>query len=88
MTPKDETKTKQENLNIQLTELKQANRNGDINNHTAEHHLQTNRRIDWDSAKPFTYSTDYYQQITLESWFTNLEQTPPIHCQQLSAFYK
>ena len=22
-----------------------------------------------------TYSTDYYQQITLESWFTNLEQT-------------
>ena len=26
MTPKDETKTKQENLNIQLTELKQATR--------------------------------------------------------------
>ena len=21
-----------------------------------------------------TYSTDYYQRITLESWFTNLEQ--------------
>jgi len=67
MTPKDETKTKQENLNIQLTEHKQATRNGDINNHIAEHHLQTNHRIDWDSAKPFTYSTDYYQQITLEA---------------------
>ena len=23
-----------------------------------------------------TYSTDYYQRLTLESWFTNLEQTP------------
>ena len=23
-----------------------------------------------------TYSTDYYQRLSLESWFTNLEQTP------------
>ena len=33
-------------------------------------------RIDWVSAECVTYSTDSYQQITLESWFTNLEQTP------------
>jgi len=33
-------------------------------------------------------STDYYQRITLESWFTNLEQTPLNRCQQLPAPYK
>jgi len=57
------------NLNVQLTEHKQATRNGDNNNHVAEHHLKTNHRIDWDSAECITYSTDYYQRITLESWF-------------------
>ena len=36
------------NLNVRLTEHKRAN--GDINNHIAEHHLQTNHRIYWDSA--------------------------------------
>ena len=30
-----------------------------------------------------TDSTDYYQQLTLESWFTNLEQTPLNRSQQL-----
>ena len=28
------------------------------------------------TATYITYSTDYYQRLTLESWFTNLEQTP------------
>ena len=73
------------NLNIQLTEHKQATRNGDINIHVAEHHLQTNHRIHGDSTKCVTYSTDYYQRITLESWFTNLEQTLLNCCQQLPA---
>jgi len=35
-----------------------------------------------------TYSTDYYQWITLKNWFTNLEQTPLRHCQQLPARYR
>ena len=30
-----------------------------------------------------TYSTDYYQRLSLESWFTNLEQTPLNRSQQL-----
>jgi len=34
------------------------------------------------------YSMDYYQRITLESWFNNLEQTPLNRCQQLPAPYK
>ena len=55
-------------------------RNGDVNNHIAEHHLQTKHQIDWDS--------DYYQRLTLESWFTNLEQTPLNRSQQLPAPYK
>jgi len=71
------------NLNVLLTEHKGATRNGDANNHIAEHHL-----IDWDSAKCVTYSTDYYQRIILETWFTNLEQTPRNRCQQLPAPYK
>ena len=45
-------------------------------------------QIDWDSATCVTYSTNYYQQLTLESWFTNLEQTPLNRNQQLSAPYK
>ena len=65
-----------------------AMKNGDINNHTAEHHFQMKHQIDWDSATCITYSTDYYQRLTLESWFTNLEQTPLNRSQQLPAPYK
>ena len=36
----------------------------------------------------YTYSTDYYQRLTLESWVTNLEQTPLNRSQQLPAPYK
>ena len=35
-----------------------------------------------------TCSTDYYQRITLKSWFTNLEQTALNRCQPLPAPYK
>ena len=64
-------------------------RNIYVNNHViAEHHLQTKYQIDWDSATCITYSTDYYQRLTLESWFTNLEQTPLNSSQQLPAPYK
>ena len=76
------------NLSTRLTELKQATRNGDVNNHIAEHHLQTKDRIDWGSAARITYFTDYYQRLTLESWFTNLKQTPLNRSQQLPAPYK
>ena len=76
------------NLSTRLTELKQAERNGDVNNHIAEDHLKTKHQIDWDSATCLTYSTDYYQCLTLESWFTNLEQMPLNRRQQLPAPYK
>ena len=76
------------NLNTRLTEHRRATRNGDINNNIAEYHLQANHRIDWDSAACVTYSTNYYQRIVLESWFTNLEQTPINLCLQLPAPYK
>ena len=62
------------NQQTRVTEHKIATTNGDVNNHIAEHHLQTKHHID--SATCITYSTDYYQRLTLESWFTNLEQTP------------
>ena len=35
-----------------------------------------------------TYSTNYFQGLTQESWFTNLEQTPPNRCKPLTASYK
>ena len=73
------------NLSRRLTEHKRATKNGDVNNHIAEHHLKTKHQIDWDSATCITYSTDYYQRLTLESWFTNLEQTPLNRSQQLPA---
>ena len=34
-----------------------------VNNHIAEHYLQTKHQIDWDSAKCIAYSTDYYQRL-------------------------
>jgi len=55
-------------LNMRLTEHKQAKRNGDANNHIVVHHQLTNHNIDWDSAQCLTYSTNYYQRLTLESW--------------------
>ena len=63
-------------------------RNGDVNNHIAEYHLQTKHQIDWDSATFIMYSTGYYQHLTLESLVTNLEQTPLNLSQQLPAPYK
>ena len=76
------------NLNTRLTEHKRATRNGDANNHIAVHHKLTNHNIDWDSAQCLTYSTNYFQRLTLESWYTNLEQTPLNRCQTLPAPYK
>ena len=76
------------NLKTRLTEHKQALRKGDVNNHIAKHYRLSNHTIDWDSAQCLTYSTDYFQRLTLESWFTNLEQTPLNRCQSLPAPYK
>ena len=35
-----------------------------------------------------TYSTNYFQQLTLESWYCNLQQTALNRCQQVPAPYK
>ena len=40
------------------------------------------------TAQCLTYSTNYFQQLTLESLYTNLEQTPLNRCQQLPTPYK
>ena len=56
-----------------LTEHRRATKNGGNKNNIAEHHLQTDYRIDWDSAERISFSTDYYNRLTLERWFTNLE---------------
>ena len=40
------------------------------------------------TAQCLTYSTNYFQRLTLESWFTNLEQTPLNRRQPLPAPYK
>ena len=75
------------NLNTRLTEHKRATRNGDANNHIAVHHQLTNHNIDWDSAQCVAYSTNYFQRLTLESRYTNLEQAPLNRYQQLPAPY-
>ena len=66
------------NLSTRLTEHKRATRNDDVNNQ-----INTKHQIDWESATCKTCSTDYYQRLTLECWFTNLEQTPLNRSQQL-----
>ena len=57
-------------------EHRRATKNGDNKNNIAEHHPQTDHRIDWDSTVCISFSTEYYQRLTPESWFTNLERTP------------
>ncbi|PFX18188.1 hypothetical protein AWC38_SpisGene17451 [Stylophora pistillata] len=76
------------NLTTRLTEHRRATKKGNVSNHIAEHHRLINHNIDWDSAQCLTYSTDYFQRLTLECWFTNLEKTPLNRCQQLPALYK
>ena len=76
------------NLNTRLTEHKRANKNGDSTSHIAEHHRQTKHNIDWEMVACITYSTNYKQRLTLESWFTNLEPEPLNRSQQLPAPYK
>ena len=61
-------------LTTRLSKHKRATKQSELNN-IAERHLKTSHTIDWDCASCLTHSIDYYQRITLESWFTNLEQT-------------
>ena len=56
--------------------------------HVAEHYRLPNHTIDWDSAQCLTYSINYYQRLTLEIWFTKLEQTPLNRRQPLPAPFK
>ena len=58
---------------------------GDANNHIAVHRQQTNHNIDWDPGQCLTYSINYFQRLTLESWYTDWEQTPLNRCQPLLA---
>ena len=53
-------------------------RNGDVDNYITEHYWKNieKHQADWDSATRILYSKDYYQRLTFESWFTNLEQRP------------
>ena len=76
------------NLTTWLDEHKRATKKNDFNNNIAEHHLKTNHTINRGPATCVTRSTDYYQRITLESWFTNLEKTALNRCQPLPAPYK
>ena len=55
-----------------------------IANHIAEHHLQTKHQIDWGLCDMY-YA---FYRLALESWLSNLEQTPLNRSQQLPAPYK
>ena len=55
------------NLSTRLTEHKRATRNGDVNNHIGEHHLQAKHQIDRESGTCITYSTDYYKRFTFKA---------------------
>jgi len=75
-------------VHLRLTGHKLTTRNGDVHNHIVEHLLPRKDQSDWESATCIMYSTDYYQQLTLESWFTNSEQTLLNRTQQFQAPFK
>ena len=74
------------NLRTRPAEHKRAK--GDVNNHIAEQHRFANHTINCGSTQCLTYCINYFQRLTLVSWFTNLEQTPLNRCQLLPAPYK
>ena len=74
------------NLDTRLTKHKRATKNGDANSDIALRYQLTDHNIDWDSTQCLTNSTNYFQRLTLECWYTNLEQTPLNRCQPLPAF--
>ena len=76
------------NLTTRLTKHKPATRKSDFNDHIAEHHRLTKDTIDWDSAQCLTDSTNYFQRLTLESWFATIEQIALKRCQPLPEPYK
>lgn len=43
---------------------------------------QSTYLIDWVSTQCLTYTTNYFHQLSLESWYNNLEQAPPTKCHQ------
>lgn len=53
-------------------------KNGDAN----ISNWQSTYLIDWVSTQCLTYTTNYFHQLTLESWYNNLEQMPPTRCHQ------
>ena len=58
-------------INIKLAEHKWVKRNSDLNNHIAD----KQRTLQGECLTQKTQSTKCFQQLTLESWLTNLEQT-------------
>ena len=60
-----------ENVSTRLTEHKRATKNGDVNNHIAEHHLKTKHQIDWDSATCRDMYNVFYRLLST-SYFRKL----------------
>ena len=60
-----------------------------INNHISEYHANTDETSNQlRLCDVLNLFSDYYQRLTLESWFTNLQQTPLNRSQQLPAPHK
>ena len=48
----------------QASYIGETSRNGDVNNHIAEQHLQTKHQIDWDSATSRLLSTSHFRKLS------------------------
>ena len=60
------------NLSTRLTKHNRAMRNGDVNNHIAENHLQTKHQFDWDSATVCNMHNVFYCRLVLTCYFRKL----------------
>ena len=78
------------NLSTRLTEHKRAPWQGMLTSAITLLSILYRRNIKLTGTLQscITYSTDYYQRLTLKSWFTNLEQKPLNRSQQSPAPYK
>ena len=76
------------NLSTRQTEHKRATRNSDVNNHIAEHHLQTKLINSTGTLRHVLRILQTTIDGSLYFHFTNLEQKPLNRSQQLPAPYQ
>ena len=75
------------NMCTRIKEHKRYLLSRDRANNITVYHMQTEHSIDWNNATCLAYTTNYFEPVFLESWYTNAEKNSINICRELSATY-